>query len=403
MTEATLPTGTRPAPPVAVVLAGIRVVTPSGVYPGPLRISGGIVDGGAPRPGDRVVRLEGHLVLPGLLNAHDHLPLNAFPEVPDLGTFGNAADWIDALRPVLDSIPFRAARAIDPEVRARHGALKNLLAGVTTVAHHDPWLDPMGGADFPVRVLSPYGWCHSPRLAGRYGPGLEESHAMTPAGARWFIHLAEGTDGEARGEVTLLDRRGLLGLETVAVHGVGFSEKDVARFLAAGSSLVWCPSSNLKILGKTLDPGPVARAGRLALGTDSRLSGSRDLLDELRAARDASQLPAAALLGLVTTNAGEVLGLRGAGALEPGSPADLVVLRDPGGDPCEAILGTRRADLRAVVTGGVPRVADTDLLTWLSAAGAAPRPARLDGAAKLVDGRIFAGEAAALEPGLTLS
>ena len=386
-----------------VVLTGIRFVSPEGIRSGPLRLARGRVDPGEPRDGDVVVRLDGHLVLPGLLNAHDHLPLNAFPDVPDLGVFTNAAGWIDTLQPILDSAPFRATRAIDPELRAWHGALKNLLSGATTVAHHDPWLDPMGGADFPVRVLSPYGWCHSPRLAGRYGPGLEESHAMTPAGARWFIHLAEGTDGEARGEVTLLDRRGLLGPETVAVHGVGFGERDVARFLAAGSSLVWCPSSNLKILGKTLDPGPFARAGRLALGTDSRLSGSRDLLEELRAARDASELPAAALLGLVTTNAGEVLGLRGAGALEPGSPADLVVLRDPGGDPCEAILGTRRADLRAVVTGGVPRVADTDLLTWFSASGAAPRPARLDGAAKLVDERIFAGEAAALEPGLTLS
>jgi len=162
---------------------------------GPAEDFPGIVDGGAPRPGDHVRPSRKDTRLPGLLNAHDHLPLNALPEVPDLGTFGNAATGSTPFdRSSTPSVPCGAA--IDLEVARATGAEEPPRGAVTTVAHHDPWLDPMGGADFPVRVLSPYGWCHSPRLAGRYGPGLEESHAMTPAGARWFIHLAEGTDGE---------------------------------------------------------------------------------------------------------------------------------------------------------------------------------------------------------------
>jgi cytosine/adenosine deaminase-related metal-dependent hydrolase len=71
---------------------------------------------------------------------------------------------------------------------------------------------------------------------------------------------------------------------------VGLDEEDTERLLSLGAGLVWCPTSNLKILGRTLDPRRRVDAGRLALGTDSRLSGSRDLLDELRAARDASDL-----------------------------------------------------------------------------------------------------------------
>jgi len=360
------------------------------------------VDAGDPRRGDVVVRLDGHVVLPGLLNAHDHLPLNSFPDVPDLGLFANAAGWIDALQPVLESAPYQAARTIDPETRARHGGLKNLLSGATTVAHHDPWLPAMARADFPVRIVSPYGWCHSPRLAGRYGPPLEESFSATPGGARWFVHLAEGTDAEARGELDLLDRRGLLGSRTVAIHGVGFSKDDVARFLAAGASLVWCPASNLRVLGTTLDPVPLLAAGRLALGTDSRLSGSTDLLDELRAARRVSGLPGEALLRLVTKDAARVLGLTDPGRLENGSPADLVVVHDDGDDPYATMLEATRARLRAVVLAGVPRVADPDLRPWMAAAGAEPRAARLDGREKVVDARLFPPEVAALERGLEL-
>jgi len=219
----------------------------------------------------------------------------------------------------------------------------------------------MGEADFPVRVLWPYGWCHSPRLAGRYGPGLVESHAATPAGARWFVHLAEGTDEEAQGELAKVDALGLLGPRTVLVHGVGLTGEDVACVVASGASVVWCPASNLAILGATLDPRPLASDGRLALGTDSRLSGSKDLLDELRVAREVSGLGARDLLRLVTTDAARVLGLPGAGRLDPGADADLLALEDPGGDPYEALLAATPASVRAVVRAGVPRVAAAGL------------------------------------------
>jgi cytosine/adenosine deaminase-related metal-dependent hydrolase len=395
------PAGVSPGGP-AVVLSGARIVSAGRVRSGPLRLAGGLVDAGEPRRGDHVVRLDGHLVFPGLLNAHDHLPLNAFPKLPPLGTFPNASGWIAALQPVLSSEPFRAVRSIPEEVRARHGALKNLLSGATTAAHHDPLLDVMGRSDFPVRVVSPFGWCHSLDLAGRYGPPLEESFRSTPPGARWFVHLAEGTDAAARSERERLDRAGCLGPRTVAIHGVGFSEEDVARVLEAGAHVVWCPASNLSVLGATPAPGRLLATGRLALGTDSRLSGSRDLLEELRAAREASGLPASSLLRLVTGDAAGVLGLSAAGRLEPGAPADLVVVPDGGGDPAASLIEATRSGLLAVVLGGAPRVAAPELLSWLEAAGAEPRRARLDGVPKVVDARLFAPEAAALEPGLEL-
>lgn len=388
------------APPT--LLTGARVVGPAGARRAELRLEGGRVAGDAARrTGDLVVPLAGHLLFPGLLNAHEHLGLNAFPEGDAGGPRASAYDWIDALQPILASEPFRDVKRVDEAVRARHGALKNLLSGVTTVAHHDPWLAEMGDPSFPVRVVHPYGWCHSLRFAGKYGPTVKEALAATPPGARFFIHLAEGTDAEAAGELCRLDRLGGVNAATVVVHGVGLGEAGVARVIERGAAVVWCPASNLRVLGATLDPRPLLAAGRLALGSDSRLSGSRDLLAELSVARKCAGLAAAELLRLVTTDAAAVLGQPESGHLARGALADLVVARDAGGDPAEALTGLPRARLRAVVLGGVPRVADADLFPWLESAGVPARHVLLDGVPKVVDARLFTEEASALEPGLS--
>ena len=391
-----------PLPPT--LLGGARLVEPSGTRRASLRIEDGRVAADRPPDGEElVVGLAGHLVFPGLVNAHDHLGLNAFPVADVGGPRRSAYDWIDALQPALASERYAAVKRIDESVRARHGGLKNLLSGVTTVAHHDPWIDAMGRADFPVRVVQPYGWCHSLRLAGRYGPAVEEALAATPAGARFFLHLAEGVDEEAAGELARLERLGGLGPATVLVHGVGLSPADVAEVVARGAGVAWCPASNRRVLGVTLDPRPLLAGGRLALGTDSRLSGAFDLLEELRVARLSAALPGADLLRLVTTDAARLLGVADAGHLGPGARADFVVLPDVDGDPREALAGFPRACLRAVVLAGAPRVADPDLLPWLEAAGVPARHARLDGAPKVVDARLFTDEASALEPGFALA
>jgi cytosine/adenosine deaminase-related metal-dependent hydrolase len=389
------------APP-PTVLERVRVVGPRGARAGRLRLADGRVALGddPPRHGEVVVSLEGHLVFPGLVNAHEHLGLNAFPPADVGGPRASAYDWIDALQPLLATPGFRAVRGIDERVRAWHGALKNLLSGATTVAHHDPWLPVMEDPAFPVRVVHPCGWCHSPRFAGRYGPSMAEGLAATPSGAPFLIHLAEGTDEEAEGELSLLARLGGLGPATVLAHGVGLGRAGVERVLAAGAGVAWCPASNLRVLGTTLDPRELMAAGRLALGTDSRLSGSSDLLQEMRVARDRAGLGPADLLRLVTEDAAAILGRPDAGHLEPGAVADLVVVRDVAGDPRAALAVLPRARLRAVVLGGAPRVADADLLPWLEAAGVPARHVLLDGVARVVDARLFTDEASALEPGL---
>ena len=97
-----------------------------------------------------------------------------------------------------------------------------------------------------------------------------------------MIHAAEGLDAAAQAELDTLDRLGCLAPNTVFIHGVAFCRAAADRVIAAGAGLVWCPSSNQFLFEPTADVRAFDDADRLALGSDSRLSGERDLLDELR-------------------------------------------------------------------------------------------------------------------------
>ena len=193
---------------------------------------------------------------------------------------------------------------------ARHwqGALKNLLAGVTCVAHHDPWHPSLDALDFPVALLRDYGWSYALGWPG-YGPPVRASFAATPAGRPWMIHLAEGTDAVAQAELAQLDQLGCLAANSVLVHGVGLRAADIDRVIASGAAVVWCPTSNRNLLGRTLDPRRLGAADRLALGSDSRLSGARDLLEEMRGITAGGELAPAQILALATTAAARILRL----------------------------------------------------------------------------------------------
>src|SRR3546814_10432852 len=87
----------------------------------------------------------------------------------------------------------------------RHGALKNLLAGTTCVAHHDPWHAVCDEPSFPVAVLREYGWAYAPGWPG-YGPDVRRSFLRTPPDRPWIIHLAEGRSEEHTSELQSLMR-----------------------------------------------------------------------------------------------------------------------------------------------------------------------------------------------------
>jgi cytosine/adenosine deaminase-related metal-dependent hydrolase len=143
---------------------------------------------------------------------------------------------------------------------------------------------------------------------------------------------------------------------------------------------------------------------RVAIGTDSRITGTRDLLDELKVARASAPLSTSEVLAMVTDGAADVLCQPRAGRIAVGLPADLVVLPPLAASAGEALLEASRKDLELVMVGGRPLVGDRDVAPEIFAArGVAPRPLSVDGAPKLADAAL-AGRISGCpiqEPGVT--
>lgn len=389
------------SPTATFELHGATTVTPTATSRAPLATRGDRIAVAAGAHAERI-DLHDHLIFAGLVNAHEHLHVNAVPPLAGGAPYRNSYAWMEHFRQHFDDPAVAAARALPKAVRLRHGGLKNLLAGSTCVAHHDPWHAALDAKDFPVAVLRDYGWAYAPGWPD-YGPPLRASFRATPAGWPWMIHLAEGSDAVAAAELAQLDAMGCLARNSVLVHGVGLSMEDVERVIAAGAAVIWCPSSNHALLGCSLDSSRRRRlrdAGRLALGSDSRLSGARDLLDEMHAVADRGELPPGPLLELVTSAPARILRMPDRGHLQAGAVADLVVLGDRGGDPHRALASSRRADIRAVVRDGRPRIADPDLAPWFAAAGVDTVAVTLDGRPKLLERSLADADVMALEAGL---
>jgi cytosine/adenosine deaminase-related metal-dependent hydrolase len=267
--------------------------------------------------------LSGHLILPGLINAHDHLELNLFPP---LGTriYSNAADWAaDIYHP--EKSPVREHAAVPKRVRLLWGAIKNLVCGVTTVAHHNPYQPEIFDDGFPVHVLKEFGWAHS--LA--FSPDVTDRFLKTPEHWPFCIHAAEGTDASARLEISRLHKLGILSRRTVLIHANGAGPDDVELIRSTGCSVAWCPGSNLATYGSTLSPHAL-HGIPMALGTDSSLTAGTDLLDELRTARERGASPHD-LYRMVTCTAAAIFRL-------PPNRNHFVAVQDKGQSPAEAIF-----------------------------------------------------------------
>ena len=351
----------------------------------------------------------------GLINAHDHLELNHYGRLKRRDRYENATDWIDDLRPALqDDARIRENRAYPLRDRLFIGGLKNLLAGVTTVAHHNPIYRELNGR-FPVRVVKAFGWAHSFALEGRPvgadgepGGRVSDAFRATPDAMPFIVHAAEGVDRAAAEEITLLESLGCLEPDTVLVHGVALTDASWTRLLAADVGLVWCPASNIFLFGKTIPARAFLDATRdawthLCLGSDSRVTGSRDLLDEMRAAKSASALAPHELLRMVTVAAANVLKAPAAGRIAAELPADLLVI--PGshdGSAADALVSTSRADVRCVVVGGTPMVGDASMSAAFAGRRVATARITVDGVERLAAKRLVRtiARCAIWEPGL---
>lgn len=322
-----------------------------------MTITGAAVAAGAEHSTQRTVRLggiegalhlEGHLLMPGLINAHDHLEFNLFPRL-GRGPYANATEWAnDIYHP--DRSPVREHLRVPKAVRLWWGGLKNLLSGVSTVCHHNPYEQAVFDADFPVRVVRRFAWAHSLDFSADVAARFRQAPSYP-----FLIHCGEGTDAASRSEVRSLDALGALSARTVLIHGVALRGADVDWIREKGAALVWCPTSNTAMLGRTVSRRVLRSGLPIALATDSALSAPVDLLDELRVAR--RYLPAAMLYEMVTAAPAKILRLS-----RRATAGDCIAIRSEAKKPAEALL---RGDVTLVVTAGRIRLIAPDLAQQL--------------------------------------
>jgi len=204
------------------------------------------------------------------------------------------------------------------------------------------------------------------------------------------IHLHETEDEIERSlaehgvrPIERMRRLGLLGPGLMAVHGVHLQADEIELLARHGSSVVHCPSSNLKLASGFAPVAQLLAAGvNVALGTDGAASNNRlDLMQEMRlaallakaVARDAEAMPAHRALRCATLGGAIALGLeRRIGSIAAGKLADLVAVRLLGPElaPCfdpvsHLVYAAGREHVTDVWVAGKQQVKGRELLNPL--------------------------------------
>jgi SAM-dependent methyltransferase len=323
----------------------------------------------------RKIDLSGLLLLPGLINAHDHLEFALFPRLGK-GGYGNFLEWAREIHESAATV-IQEQRNVPRETRLRWGGIRNLLCGVTSVCHHNPYEADVFESRFPVRVLKEFGWAHSVALDSE----IAEKRRATPARHPFILHLGEGVDTQSGEELFRLESEYRIDEETVLVHGLGLTGEGRELLGKRRAKLIWCPSSNEFLFGRTLRTEELRSLPYVALGSDSPLTADGDLLDEIRFAREQSRVPAEELYEMVTIRAAEVLRMRGGeGTLRVDAPADFFAVMDRGQTPAETLSQISFRDVKLVVIGGQVRLAAPEIFARLDTAlTRGLEPVRVDG------------------------
>ena len=414
----------------------VRSIRPVVVDEADLLLQDGRVAAAGAMPVD-AARLDcsGCLIVPGNVCAHTHLYSALSRGMP----YHLAAPR--TFVEILQRVWWRLDRALDPatiRASALAGGMEALLAGTTTLVDHHAAPNAIEGsldivadalAELGIRsvlcyetsdrdgaVVADQGLAENARFVAstttgerplaRGMVGAHASFTLSPEtlaacaelarelAVGLHIHAAEDAaderDAEARfgsRVVARLAAAGALDGRTLLAHGVHLDPGEIEIVRAAGATVVHNARSNMN---NAVGRAPLATLGeRVALGTDGI---GADMFEEARAAyfRRREEDVGTSLswplerLAEGARVAGEAFGEPLLGGLQPGAPADAVVLRYPAVTPVDAgtlaahwLFGIGSGSVRDVIVGGALVVRDG-------------RPVRLDAAAVAAEARAGA-------------
>ena len=368
----------------------------------------------------QVIDARDHLVLPGFINGHTHVPMTLFRGLHDDVTLN---DWLYKY-----IFPAEAKNVNEQFVRwgTRLAAAEQIRAGVTTFADMYYFEDAiaeetkaagMRGVlgetliDFPApdnkseAEMLAYTekflkrWQGDPLIHAAPAPHsiytcsqktLQDATALARKyHAPILIHVAEmkkewedskKTNGMS--PVQYLEKIGVLGPEIVAAHCIFVDEADRKLLAERGVGCVHNPSSNMMI-SSGVSPVPEMRAAGIAvgLGTDGPAGSNNDLdlMEEIDLAAklakiskmDPLALNAKAVVEMATLDGARALHMdKEIGSLEALKKADLVLisLREPNAVPmydvyAQIAYSLKASDVDTVVIGGRVVMRDRKLLT----------------------------------------
>ncbi len=275
----------------------------------------------------------GFRAYPGLVNSHDHLLASYLPKI---GVGSKHQNWLSFDNLYKASGIFAERQQLDSELLYYLGAYKNAFSGVSTVSDHIPHFVNSPFEDIlPIRFLTKYRLAHS---VGSYSLGWGEGIALEYQLAEkenvpFIVHLGEGIDEDSKMSLRNLIKANGLGSNSVLIHCLPFGQKEAEDLKSANSTVVWCPTSNIHIFGKTTNIQLFLKSGiNLCLGTDFSPSGALNLWEEMRFAKKiyydlySEELSDQVLFQWVTENPAKAFRLPGTGELVEGSPADFFLL-----------------------------------------------------------------------------
>jgi len=321
-----------------------------------------VVDGLLPSGLEQThVDLDGFLVLPGFINAHDHLQFSLFPKLAN-PPYRNYIDWGEDIHLTFPDV-IAKHKSVSKDIRLWWGGIRNLLCGVTTVCHHDAQWPELQKQEFPVKVMQNFGWAHSLILGG----DLVKARSATPPGSVFVMHACEGIDDRSREELFELDRLGLLDANTILVHGLAIDHSGIALIQQRRASLIMCPSSNQFLFEELPKITTFEANGNICVGSDSPLTATGDLLDEIRFAMTYCKVTPDLAYRMLTEAPAAILRLReGEGTIRASGPADLIALRDTGQDAADRLHTLSLADVEFVMIRGRVQLASPEILERLS-------------------------------------